>query len=132
MAGGVQPHDALRLAIAEVGPPREVAMQFAPRPLPARSVRGWRRWTPIAVPSLVLAAAVALTVWNVGYLARHGLTRGGQVALRYSVLYVAVVGALTAGTLFAIRNGDRDPTWRRAAWGFAALTGAVVAMNYLV
>ena len=127
---GVQPQDAMRRAIAEVGPPQDVAMQFVPTPVPARSVRGWRRWTPIVLPAVVLAAGVAFTVWSLVYLARHGVTRGGQLALRYSVLYTAVVGVLTAATYVAIRNGDRDPAWRRAAWVFGALTGVIVAMSY--
>ena len=37
---------------------------------------------------------------------------------------------LTAATYVGIRNGDRDPAWRRAAWVFAALTGGIVAMGY--
>lgn len=127
---GVQPQDAMRRAIAEVGPPQDVAMEFSPTPAPTRSVRGWRRWTPIVLPAVVLAAGVALTVWNLLYVTRYGLTRGGQFALRYSLLYTAVVGALTAATYVAIRNGDRDPTWRRAAWVFGALSGVIVAMSY--
>lgn len=125
---GVQPQDAMRRAIAEIGPPQDVAMQFSPTPPPARSVRGWRRWTPIVLPTAVLAAGVALNAWNL-YMLRYGLTRGVQLALRLSVLYTAVVGALTAATYVAIRNGDRDPAWRRAAWVFAALTGVIVAMS---
>jgi hypothetical protein len=127
---GVQTDDAMRRAIAEVGPPQDVAEQFSPRLAPARSVRGWRRWTPIVVPAVVLAGGVALTAWNILYLARYGLTRGGQLALRYSFLYMAVMGALTAATYVAVRNGDRDPAWRRAAWGCAALAGVIVAMSY--
>jgi hypothetical protein len=130
VADGMQPSDATRRAIAEVGPPRDVAMQFSPTPAPPRPVRGWRRWAPIVLPAVVLAAGVTLTAWNLVYLARHGLTRGGQVALRYSLLYTAVAGALTAATSVAIHNGDRDPAWRRAAWGLAALTAVVVAMSY--
>lgn len=125
---GVQPHDAMRRAIAEVGPPQDVAMQFSPTPAPARSVRGWRRWTPIVLPAAVLAAGLALNAWNL-YMLRYGITRGVQLALRLSVLYTAVVGALTSATYVAIRNGDRDPAWRRAAWGFAALTGVIGAMS---
>jgi hypothetical protein len=132
VAEGIQRDDAMRQAIAAMGPAQDVAMQLTPSPAPARSLRGWRRWTPIVVPTVVLAAGVALTVWNLVYLSRHGLTRGGQVALRYSVLYTAVIAALTAATYVAIRNGDRDPAWRRAAWGSAALTGVVVAMSYAV
>lgn len=126
---GVQPQDAMRRAIAEVGPPQDVAMQFSPAPAPARSVRGWRRWTPIVLPTVLLAPAVVLSVWNL-LLLRHGLTYGLQLVLRQSLLYTAVVGALTAATYVAIRNGDRDPAWRRAAWVFAALTGVINAMSY--
>ena len=125
---GVQPQDAMRRAIEELGPPQDVAMQFSPTPVPARSVRGWRRWTPIVLPAAVLAAGVAQIVWSL-YMLRYGLTRGVQLALRLSVLYAVVVGALAAATYVAIRNGDRDPAWRRAAWGFAALTGAIVAVS---
>lgn len=127
---GAQPQDAMRRAIASLGPPQDVAMQFSPTPVPARSVRGWRRWTPIVLPAAVLAAGVALTVWNLVYLPGAWHTRGGQVALRYSLLYTAVMGALTAATYVAIRNGDRDPAWRRAAWVFGALSGVIVAMSY--
>jgi hypothetical protein len=128
---GVQPQEAMRRAIAEVGPAQEVAMQFAPMPRPARSIRGWRRWTPLVLPTAVLTACGTLTASNVLML-RHGLTRGVQLALRYSLVYTAVVGALTAATLMAIRNGDRDPAWRRAAWAFACLTGVVVSLSYAI
>jgi hypothetical protein len=63
---------------------------------------------------------------------RYGLTRGAQVALGYSLPYTAVVGALTAATYVAIRNGDRDPAWRRAAWALAALTGVIVGMSLVL
>ncbi len=129
IADGVQPHDAACRAIAEVGPPQDVAMQFAPAPPPARSIRGWRRWTPIAMPLVVLAGGLALTAYFV-YLGRHGLTRGTLLAMRYSLLYTAVAGALTVATLAAIRNGDRDAAWRRVAWVFAGLSGLVVVMSY--
>lgn len=125
---GVQPQDAMRRAIAEVGPPQDVAMQFSPSPAPARSVRGWRRWTPIVLPTAVLAAGAAPSASNL-FMLRHGLTYGLQRALSQSLLYTAVVGALTAATYVAIRNGDRDPAWRRDAWVFAALTGVIVAMS---
>jgi hypothetical protein len=125
---GVQPQDAMRRAIAEVGPPQDLAMQFSPTPAPARSVRGWRRWTPIVLPTAVLAAGVALSAWNL-FMLRHGLTYGLKLALWHSLLYTAVVGALTAATYVAIRNGDQDLAWRRAAWVFAALTGVIVAMS---
>jgi hypothetical protein len=125
---GVQPQEALRRAIAEVGPPQDVAMQFSPAPVPARSVRGWRRWAPIVLPAVVLAVGVVVTVGNL-LLLRHGLTYGLQLVLRHSLLYTAVVGALTAATYVAIRNGDHDPAWRTAAWACAALTGFIVAMS---
>jgi hypothetical protein len=127
---GVAPHEAMRRAIEDIGPPQDVAGQFSPTPTPARSVRGWRRWTPIILPAVVLAAGGALTAWNLIYVLRYGPTRGVQLALRYSLLYTAVVGALTAATFVAIHNGDRDPAWRRAAWLFAALTGVIIAMSY--
>lgn len=127
---GAQPQEALGRAIAEVGPPQAVAMQFSPMPPPARSVRGWRRWTPIALPAAVLAPAVVYTASILLYTLRYGLTYGAQLSLRYSLTYTAVVGALTAATFVAIRNGDRDPAWRRAAWVFAALAGGVVSLTY--
>jgi len=130
IADGIQPKDAMRRAIAEVGAPQDVAMQFSPAPPPARSIRGWRRWTPIALPTVVLAGGLALTAWNLVYLVQHGLTRGVQIALRYSLLYTAVAGALTATTVIAIRNGDRDAAWRKAAWVFAGVTGLVVVLSY--
>lgn len=126
---GLQPQEAMQRAIEAIGPPQDVAVQFLPTPAPARSVRGWRRWTPIVLPMLVLVAGVAFTVWNLLML-RHGRTYGVQLALRYGLLYTAVAGALTAATFMAIRNGDRDPAWRRAAWVFAALTGVVVFLSY--
>lgn len=129
---GAQPQEAMRRAIAELGPPQDVAMQFSPIPPPPRSIRGWRRWTPIALPTAVLAAGVAVTASNLLYTLRYGLTHGAQLTLRFSLLYTAVVGALTAATLVAIRNGDRDPAWRRAAWVFAALAGGVVSLTYAV
>jgi hypothetical protein len=131
IADGVEPQDALRRAIAEVGPPQDVATQFSPAPLPVRSVRGWRRWTPIVLPTVVLAAGLALTTWNLVYLARYGVTRGVQIGLRYSLLYTAVAGALTVATVAAIRNGDRDAAWRRVAWGFAGGAGLLVVLSYV-
>jgi hypothetical protein len=128
IADGVPPDDAMRQAIAAMGPPQDVAMQLSPTPVPARSVRGWRRWAPIVLPAIVLAVGVAATASHL-YMLRYGLTRGVQVALRISVLYTALAGGLTAATYAAIRTGDRDPAWRRAAWGFSALTGVMVAMN---
>jgi hypothetical protein len=127
---GLQPQEAMQRAIEAIGPPQDVAMQFSPVPPPARSVRGWRRWTPIVLPILVLVAGMAFTVWNLVYLQREGPTLGGRVGLVYGLLYTAVAGALTAATFMAIRNGDRDPAWRRAAWVFAALTGVVVLLSY--
>jgi len=73
---------------------------------------------------------VTFTVSNLIYLLREGPTRGGQLALRYSLLYASVAGALTAATFVAIRKGDRDLSWRRTAWVFAALTGVVVFLSY--
>ena len=131
IAEGVQPQDALRRAIAEVGPPADVAMQFSPAPLPVRSVRGWRRWTPIVLPTLVLTAGLVLTTSNLVYLVQNGLTRGVQIALGYSLLYSAVAGALIAATVAAIRNGDRDAAWRRVAWGFAGGAGLLVVLSYV-
>jgi sensor c-di-GMP phosphodiesterase-like protein len=130
IADGVQPQDALRRAIADVGSPQDVAMQFSPAPPAARSIRGWRRWTPIAMPTVVLAGGLVLIAWNLVYLEQHGQTRGVQIALRNSLLYTAVAGALTASTVVAIHNGDRDAAWRRAAWVFAGVTGLVVVSSY--
>jgi hypothetical protein len=127
---GVQPQEAMQRAIEAIGPPQDVAVQFLPTPPPTRSVRGWRRWTPIVLPMPVLVAGVALTVWNLVYLRREGPTLGGRIGLAYGLLYTAVAGVLTAATFIAIRNGDRDPAWRRAAWIFAALTGVVVILSY--
>ena len=128
IAQGAQPREAMERAVAEVGPPADVAMLFSPAPSPSRSVRGWRRWTPIVLPTAVLAMGVALSAWNL-FMLRHGLTKGLQRALSLSLLYTAVAGALTAATYVAIRNGDRDPAWRRAAWLFAAFTGILVAVS---
>lgn len=130
VAEGVQPQEAMRRAMAELGPPQDVAGQFSPMPPPTRSVRGWRRWTPIVPPVVVLLAGVANTAWNLIYLLREGPTLGGRIGLVYSLLYTAVAGALTAATFVAIRKGDRDPSWRRAAWVFGALTGVVVFLSY--
>lgn len=121
---GAQPQEAMDRAIAEVGPPQDVARQFSPMSPPVRSIRGWRRWTPIVLPAALLTVNVAVTVWNF-FLLRHGFTYGLQIVLRYSLLYTATAGAFTLATMLAIRNGDRDPAWRRAAWVVAALAGIV-------
>lgn len=131
IADGVRPDDALRQAIAGLGSPQEVAMQFSPAPRPVRSVRGWRRWVPVVLPTFVLATGLALTAWNLVYLARYGVTRGVQITLRYSLLYTLLGGALAAAAVAAIRNGDRDAAWRRVAWGFAGGAGIVVVMSYM-
>lgn len=128
IAEGIQPQEAIRRAIAAVGPPQDVAMQFLPTPVPARSVRGWRRWTPIVLPAVLLAVALVFCVLNL-LLLRHGATYGVQIVLWHSFRYTAVVGALTGATYAAIQRGDRGRTWRRAAWAFAALTGVIVAMS---
>lgn len=127
---GVQPQEAMRRAVAELGPPQDVARQFAPLPPPARSIRGRRRWTPVVVPMVVLGAGVMVTVSNVIHLMREGPTLGGRTGLMHGLLYTAAAGALTAATVVAIRNGDRDPAWRRAAWMFVAVMGVVVIVSY--
>lgn len=127
---GVEPQEAMQRAMAELGPPQDVAVQFSTTPPPARSVRGWRRWTPTVVPIVVLVYGVAFTVWDLTYLLQEGPTLGGRIGLMYGLLYTAVGGGLTAATFVAIRNGDRDPAWRHAAWVFAALTGIVVFLSY--
>ena len=129
-ARGLSADEAMRRAIAALGSPADVARQFSPVLPPARSVRGWRRWAPIVLPGAVLTAVVALSVWSLIYLLRYGSTLGGRIALRFSLLYLVLTGALTAATYVAIRNGDRDPAWRRGAWLLAALTGGVVAVRY--
>jgi HAAS len=130
IAGGVEPPEAVRRAIEEIGSPWDVAMQLSPMTPPVRSVQGWRRWTPIVLPAAVLTSGVTFTVFNVLYLLREGPTRGGRIALVYGLVYAAVAGGLTAATFMAIRNGDRDPAWRGAAWAFAAITGVVVLSSY--
>jgi hypothetical protein len=127
---GSGPEEAMRRAIALLGSPRDVASQFAPAHEPTRAIRGWRRWSPVLLPLVVLAAGVVLTGSNILYVTRNGTTRGGSEALRYSILYTSVVAALTGATLVAIRKGDRDAGWRRAAWGCAALPAIVVALSY--
>lgn len=101
-------------------------MQFSPAPGPARSVRGWRRWTPIVLPTAVLAVSLVLCAVHL-LLLRDGLTYGLQLVLKRSLLHAAGAGALTAATYGAIRNGDRDPAWRRVAWALAGLTAVIVA-----
>ncbi len=130
IAQGARPQEAMRRAVDELGAPQDVAVQFSPMPTPARSVRGWRRWTPIVLPIFVLAAGVASSLWSLIYLLREGPTLGGRTALIYGLFYTVVSGSLAAATFMAIRNGDRDPAWRRAAWAFAALTGAIVVLTY--
>lgn len=125
---GVEPHEAMRRAIAELGPPSDVAVQFAPAPVPVRSMRGWRRWTPIVLPAAVLVVALMVSLSRLLWL-RHGPTYGQRVVLWHSLRYTAVVGALTATTYVAIRNGDRDPAWRRAAWVLTAVTAVTMAVR---
>lgn len=130
VARGAEPEHAIQQAIAELGPPDDVAVQFSPLPSPARSVRSWRRWAPIAVPGVLLAMGVAMTAWSLAWLS-GGLTLGEQVAQRQYFLWTGLGGALTAGTFIAIRRGDRDPAWRIGAWFLAALTGAIVGLSVI-
>ena len=100
----------LRRAIAELGPPSDVAVQFAPAPVPVRSIRGWRRWMPIVLPAVVLVVALMISVSSL-LLLRDGLTYGLRVVLWRNLRYTAAIGALTAmlGVLLAphgIRRGD--------------------------
>lgn len=125
---GVEPHEAMQRAIAELGPPSDVAMQFAPAPVPVRSIRGWRRWTPIVLPAAVLVVALMVSLSSL-LLLRHGLTYGVRVVLWHNLRHTAVIGALAAMTYVAIGNGDRDPAWRRAAWVLAAVTAVIVALS---
>ena len=125
---GVEPHEAMQRAIAELGPPSDVAVQFAPAPVPVRSIRGWRRWMPIVLPAVVLVVALMISVSSL-LLLRDGLTYGLRVVLWRNLRYTAAIGALTAMTYVAVRNGDRDPAWRQAAWALTAVTAVTVAMR---
>lgn len=131
IANGASPPEAMQRAIEDVGPPAETASQFAPPPSPSPAVRGWRRWTPIVLPATVLTAGVMLSAWHLLQL-RHGLTRGLQTALWMTCVPTAVAGSLTAATFVAIRNGDRDPAWRRIAWLFSALSAVVLLASFAV
>lgn len=131
IAKGASPHEAMQRAIEEVGPPAEVASQFSPVPSPSRVVRGWRRWTPIVLPAVVLAAGVMLSAWHLFQL-RHGITRGLETALWLTLVPTAVAGTLTVATYVAVRNGDHDPAWRRIAWLFAALSAVVLLASITV
>lgn len=128
IARGAQPHEAMRRAIAEVGPPADVATQFAPAPSPSLSVRGWRRWMPIVLPAVVLAMGVLLVASHL-FMLRHGFTDGLRLALWRTLVPTAVAGSLTAAAYVAVRNGDRDPAWRRVAWLFTALSAVVVFVS---
>lgn len=129
IALGVPPRDAMRRAVDQIGSPKDVATQFLPTSTAVRSVRGWRRWAPIMLPAAVLSAGLALTTWNLIQL-RSGSTEGVRLALRYSLLYTVVAAGLSVATFVAIRNGDRDPAWRRAAWTFATLTVVLVGATF--
>jgi hypothetical protein len=121
IVGGAQPAEAMERAVEELGSPADVAMQFSPAPAPSRSVRGWRRWAPMALPAVNLIIGGALIAWSLSWLP-GGLTRGEQRVQTSYGIHMAIVGALATGTYVAIRSADRDPAWRRAAWFFAGLT----------
>jgi hypothetical protein len=121
IVGGAQPAEAMERAVEELGSPAEVAMQFSPAPSPSRSVRGWRRWAPLALPAVHLIISVALIAWSLSWL-QGGLTLGEQRLQTSYMIHTAIVAALATGTYVAIRYADRDPAWRRAAWFFAGLT----------
>lgn len=125
---GVPADQAMEHAVEELGSPMAVAMQFSAAPSPARAIRGWRRWTPVALPAVLLAITVGLTAWHLSALVTGGQTVGGKVVLRSYLVYTAVIGLLAAGTYVAIRQADRDPSWRRAAWVFAGLSGIFVVV----
>jgi hypothetical protein len=121
IVGGAQPAEAMARAVGELGSPAEVAMQFSPAPPPSRSVRGWRRWAPMALPAAHFIFGAALLAWSLSWLA-GGLTLGERRAQTSYLIHTAIVGALATGTYVAIRHADRDPAWRRAAWFSAGLT----------
>lgn len=120
LARGADPDDAVRQAIAEVGPPDRLAMAFSPSPGPTRSVRGWRRWMPLVVPALLFAGGALATAWHLT-LARDGVTTGLRIVVGADLRYTAAAGVLTAGAVVAIRRGDRDPSWRWVAWSITAV-----------
>lgn len=129
IARGTPPCDAMQHAMAELGSPEDVATQFSPARSPTRSVRGWRRWMPLALPAAVLTIWTGFSAWNLLML-RHGWTRGLEVALWHTLLPTAVVAVLVAATYVAIQKADRDPAWRRASWLLASLVPFVVLASY--
>jgi hypothetical protein len=54
-----------------------------------------------------------------------GPTVGERVLLKQNARHAVINAALVAMTYVAIRNGDRDPAWRRAAWALAAVTACI-------
>jgi hypothetical protein len=81
---------------------------------------------PIFVPATVLAVALAVSMWNLT-LMLDGPTAGERVLLKQNLRHTVVSAALVAMTYVAIRNGDRDPAWRRAAWVLAVASAAIAA-----
>lgn len=63
-------------------------MQFAPTPVPVRSMRGWRRWAPIVLPAAVLVVALMVSLSSL-LLLRHELTHGLRVVLWHNLRYTA-------------------------------------------
>ena len=95
--GGVEPEEALRLALASLGPPQLLARQF----YETHSQGSWRWAFLAALPHILLALFFALHLWrNLGWL---------------SLLSVAIL----AMTLFGWRRGQ--PPWLFPWLGYSFL-----------
>ena len=134
---GTAPREALRLAIERLGPPEDLAREFAktqPVALP---------WWPARLVGLIFVAIALATVWLLGPRLRQGGT-AALLAVHMGLVTVGYVAAVCAGLLaacfLAVRLA-RDPlpgekrTLRRAARRLAlcatAFTAAGIALGAL-
>jgi len=85
---------------------------------------GVRGWLPAALPAACLLLAGVLLMWSLTWLP-GGRTLGQEAAQERYVRSAVIALALFVGAVWALRNADREPRWRIAAW-FCSLVTAVV------
>lgn len=124
---GASTFEAVDLAIREFGAPEVVAAGFATDLIPASTVQGVRRWLPALLPTLCFVPAVGLLLWSLTWVP-GGRTLGQEAAQATIIRSTAISLVLLVGALWAIRNADRDPRWRVAAWSCSTLAVLVLVL----
>lgn len=116
---GQPPHDAVALAIEELGAPEEVAAAFNDSAEAPRGRRGLVRWLPVLVPLTLLVAHLGAFAWSATLIV--GGWTVGERTLQAGYAKACVVPAVLSMVAFwAVRRADHDARWRRLAWACAA------------